>query len=173
MPCCAEKTNLTTSYDLVLPDELAIFIQQWKGKQGNLIPVLHKVQEVYGYIPDDVAQKVASELDKTLAQVRGVITFYHLFNLNKPGKYQISICMGTACYLKGANELLQESQNLLGIKLHETSEDGLFSLETVRCVGCCGLAPVIMINDDVYGNLTKEDLPGILAKYTQNKTKDS
>ncbi len=153
--------------EIPLPKELEDFIAEWKNKPGNLIMILHKVQEIYGYIPRKVAMKISKLLNEPLAKIYGVITFYHLFKLNKPGRYKISVCMGTACYLKGGNDLLMELENLLGIGVGGTTEDGLFSLQTVRCVGCCGLAPVIMINNDVYGNLTKEKLPEILGKYKQ------
>lgn len=151
--------------DVVLSDQLIEHINQWKNKPGSLIMILHRVQEEYGYIPIDVAVKVAKEINIHLAKIYGVITFYHFFKLEKPGKNKISVCMGTACYLKGAEDLCREFEQLLGVKVGQTTKDGLFSLETVRCIGCCGLAPVITINEEVYGNLKKEDLPDILAKH--------
>lgn len=151
----------------VLDEKLVQFIKEWKDKDGNLIPVLHQVQEKYGFIPEDVAYEVAHQLGVPLAKIYGVATFYHFFKLKKPGANKISVCMGTACYLKGGDSLVEEFQNLLGVEVGDTTEDGRFSLEAVRCIGCCGLAPVITVNDDVYGNLTKEKLPEILAKYTK------
>ncbi len=152
-----------------LSAELVEFIEEWKNREGNLIPILHKVQEIYGYIPEDVAMEVAKMINVPLAKIYGVATFYHFFKLKKPGKHKISVCMGTACYLKGGNELLEELKNLLDVEVGDTCANGIFSLEAVRCIGCCGLAPVIMIDEEVYGKVTKDDLPSILAKYTKDK----
>ena len=148
-----------------LSDGLQRHINEWKNKDGNLIMILHRVQEEYGYIPRDVALELSRILNVPLAKIYGVVTFYHFFKLKKPGKYQISVCMGTACYLKGGNDILGELENALGIGVQGTTEDGLFSLEAVRCVGCCGLAPVMVINGEVFGNLTKKDVPEIIAKF--------
>ncbi len=150
---------------LTLPDELAAFIREWKNKPGNLIMVLHRVQEHYQYIPHDVALEVARLLDVPMAKIYGVVTFYHLFKLKKPGRHQIAVCMGTACYLKGGEDIVKELENLLGTGLNTTTADGEFSIEAVRCIGCCGLAPVMTIDGKVYGKLTREQLPAILAKY--------
>lgn len=166
MSCCAEKTSQPSVESIKLPPELVAYIAEWKDKPGRLIPILHKVQSVFGYIPEAIASKVAVELDENLAQIYGVISFYHLFKLQKTGIYKISVCMGTACYLRGAQTLVSELESLLGISVNSVTEDGLFSLEIVRCVGCCGLAPVMTINDEVYGGLSKDDLPAIIAKYT-------
>jgi NADH-quinone oxidoreductase subunit E len=149
----------------VLTPELIEFIRQWKDRPGNLIMVLHKVQEVFGYVPRDIAFEVARRLDVPLAKIYGVLTFYHLFKLRKPGRHQIAVCMGTACYLKGAEELISEIGSLLDIGVNGITEDGEFSLESVRCIGCCGLAPVMTIDGEVYGRLTREMIPEILAKY--------
>jgi NADH-quinone oxidoreductase subunit E len=148
-----------------LSDSLQAFIREWKEKPGNLIMVLHKVQEEYGYVPRETALQLARELEVPLAKIYGVITFYHFFKLKKPGRNRISVCMGTACYLKGAEDIIGELENLLGIGLNSVTEDGEFSVEAVRCVGCCGLAPVMMINGEVYGKLTKQRLPEILANH--------
>lgn len=154
--------------DITFPDELNQFIEEWKDKKGNLIPILHKVQETFGYIPKAAALKLSFMIDETVAKIYGVVSFYHLFKTTKPGLHKIQICTGTACYLKGANDLIDEFESLLQIKVGETTEDGQFTLETVRCIGCCGLAPVIMIDDDTYGNLTDmEQLPVILSKYVK------
>jgi NADH-quinone oxidoreductase subunit E len=149
----------------VLPESLISFINVWKDRPGNLIMVLHKVQEHYQYIPRDVAMEVARMLGVPLARIWGVITFYHLFKLKKPGKNRIAVCLGTACYLKGAQDLIDELQNLLGIGVNSITPDGKFSIEAVRCLGCCGLAPVLTVNGETYGTLVKEKLPDILAKY--------
>ncbi len=133
--------------------------------------ILHEIQNQYGYIPEDVSIKLANLLDIPLARIYEVITFYHYFKLNPPGKYKISVCMGTACYLKGAPDLIDELKELLNIEEGETTKDGLFQLESVRCLGCCGLAPVMTINDKVYGNLKKDDLHDIIGSYTKEEKK--
>lgn len=156
MPATAETS---------LPQGVLDFIEEWREKPGNLIMILHRVQEEYGYIPREVALALANELDVPLAKIYGVITFYHFFKLQKPGRNKISVCMGTACYLKGGEDLIDELENLLGIGVNAVTDDGEFSIEAVRCVGCCGLAPVITINGEVYGKLTKAQLPEILAKH--------
>ncbi|MFA5570749.1 MAG: NAD(P)H-dependent oxidoreductase subunit E [Sphaerochaetaceae bacterium] len=147
--------------------ELLAFIEQWKPKKGNLIMVLHKVQEEFGYVSRESADKVAELLEIPLATIYGVLSFYHFFKMTKPGDYNIQVCLGTACYLKGAEPLVDELTNLLGIKTNEVTEDGRFSLEGVRCVGCCGLAPVLTIGGEVFGKVTKDELPGIIAKFSE------
>jgi NADH-quinone oxidoreductase subunit E len=127
--------------------------------------VLHKVQEHYGYVPRDVAFEVAERLDVPLARIYGVLTFYHFFKLKKPGKHQIAVCMGTACYLKGGEDLIKEFETMLGIGVNQTTADERFSLEAVRCIGCCGLAPVLSVDGEVFGRVTKDQLAGIVAKY--------
>lgn len=146
-------------------DGLLAFIKKWKEKPGNLIMVLHKVQEEFGFIPREAADKVSELLEVPLAKIYGVITFYHFFKLTKPGDHNIQVCMGTACYLKGGDGLVEELESLLGIKTNEVTKDGKFSIEAVRCVGCCGLAPVMVIGEEVFGKVTKDQLPGIIAKY--------
>jgi NADH-quinone oxidoreductase subunit E len=151
--------------EVKLTDGLLKFIGEWRDKPGNLIMILHKVQEEYGYIPRPIALELSKELEVPLAKMYGVITFYHFFKLKKPGKNKVSVCLGTACYLKGGQDLIQELENLLGVGVNTVTEDGLFSVEAVRCVGCCGLAPVLTVNGEVYGKLKKDQLPGIIAKY--------
>jgi len=148
-----------------LPGELVEFIEKWKKEPGSLIMILHKVQEHYTYIPRAVALTVAQLLDVPVAKIYGVITFYHLFKLRQPGKNKIAVCLGTACYLKGGEDIIDELENLLGIGVNCVTDDGKFSIEAVRCVGCCGLAPVLTINGEVYGNVKKDQLPEILSKY--------
>lgn len=157
--------NAVLSEEVNFSDELMNFINEWKNKPGNLIMVLHRVQEEFGYIPRSAALKLTQLLDVELAKIYGVVTFYHFFKLKKPGKHQISVCMGTACYLKGGQDIIEELERSFGLKLNGISDDGKFSLEAVRCIGCCGLAPVMSIDKKVYGNLTKDMLPGIMAKY--------
>ncbi|MDR1626606.1 MAG: NAD(P)H-dependent oxidoreductase subunit E [Spirochaetia bacterium] len=155
----------TATEEVKLTDGLNHFISEWRDKPGNLIMILHKAQEEYGYIPRPVALQLSKELGVPLAKMYGVITFYHFFKLKKPGKYKISVCLGTACYLKGGQDIIQELENLLGVGVNTVTDDGLFSVEAVRCVGCCGLAPVLTVNGEVYGKLKKNQLTSIIAKY--------
>lgn len=150
---------------ITFSDELVAYINEWKHKPGNLIMILHRVQQEFYYVPREAADEVAKMLDVPLAKIYGVLTFYHFFKLTKPGKYNIQVCMGTACYLKGGDGLVEELENVLGISENEVTEDGMFSFESVRCVGCCGLAPVLVIGEEVFGKVTKDQVPGIIAKY--------
>ena len=140
-------------------------IEEHKDEKGALMPVLQKAQDIYGYLPIEVQKIIARGLDVSLEEVYGVVTFYAQFSLNPKGKYKISVCLGTACYVKGAGDVYEELQKQLGIAGGECTPDGKFSLEACRCIGACGLAPVITVNDDVYGRLTKKDVADILAKY--------
>jgi NADH-quinone oxidoreductase subunit E len=151
-----------------LPPAVKKYIEKQKAIPGSLIKVLHKVQEHFSYIPRSAAFEVADIMEIPVAKVYGVITFYHAFKLEAPGQHTISVCMGTACYLKGGENLLEELKSMLGVDVGEITPDGVFSIHTVRCLGCCGLAPVMMIGDKVYGNVTKEKLPAILAEYQEN-----
>jgi NADH-quinone oxidoreductase subunit E len=148
-----------------LPSELISFIEEWKEKPGNLIMVLHKVQGHYGFIPREIAFEVADLLDVPVAKIYGVITFYHLFRLTKPGRNQIAVCMGTACYLKGGEDLILEFERLLGVGINTVTEDGEFSMEAVRCIGCCGLAPVLTVNGEVFGAVKVKDCKKILDQF--------
>ncbi len=150
---------------LTLTPELRAFIEEWKDQPGNLIMVLHRVQQHFGYVPREIAFEVAELLETPLAKIYGVITFYHFFKMTRPGKHTIAVCMGTACYLKGGQQLVQELETLLGSSCGEVTEDGEFSIEAVRCIGCCGLAPVLTVDGEVYGNLKTDDLAGIVAQY--------
>lgn len=145
--------------------KLQEIIAKYKDTKGALIPVLHEAQEVYGYLPMSVQKKVSEALNVPLAEIYGVVTFYTQFSLQPKGKYKIQLCLGTACYVKGANLVLEKLQEKLGIGVGECTEDGKFSLDACRCIGACGLAPVMMINDDVYGRLVPDDVEGILEKY--------
>lgn len=150
---------------LKLTPELKAFVASWKDRPGNLVMVLHRVQETYGFIPRKVAFEVADLLAIPLAKIYGVVTFYNFFKLKKPGRNIIQVCMGTACYLRGGEDLLQELEGTLGIGVNATTADDEFSLEAVRCLGCCGLAPVMVINGNVYGKVEMTALPSILKKY--------
>jgi NADP-reducing hydrogenase subunit HndA len=132
-----------------------------------LIHVLHEAQEVYGYLPIEVQKVIAEGLNIPLAEVYGVVTFYAQFSLKPKGEYKISVCLGTACYVKGADKLLERLSTELSIGVGDCTEDGKFSLDACRCIGACGLAPVFTINDDVYGKKLPDDIPGILAKYKE------
>ncbi|MDZ7792671.1 MAG: NAD(P)H-dependent oxidoreductase subunit E [Spirochaetia bacterium] len=153
--------------EITFSQELLDHMETWREKPGNLIMILHKVQEEFGFIPREAAKKVAKIMNVPLAKIYGVITFYHYFKLNKPGKYNIQVCMGTACYLKGGEDILNELESVLGIGVNQVTSDGQFSIEAVRCVGACGLAPVLIVGEDVFGKLTKDRLTEILAKYQE------
>ena len=145
--------------------ELKAFIEEWKSKPGNLIMVLHKVQQTYGYIPRNIAIETSELLGVPLAKIYGVVTFYNFFKLQKAGKYIIQVCLGTACYLRGGDDLIKEFERKLGIGVNATTPDGMFSIEAVRCLGCCGLAPVAVVNGEVHGKLETKDVEGIIEKY--------
>ena len=146
-------------------EQLLAIIEKHKGDKGAVMPILQEAQGIYGYLPIEVQQIVADKLGISLEEVFGVATFYSQFSLTPKGKYNISVCLGTACYVKGSGKILEELSKELGIEAEECTEDGKFSLTACRCIGACGLAPVITINDDVYGRLVPEDVKGILAKY--------
>ena len=137
--------------------------------QGALLPVLHEAQEIYGYLPIEVQQMVADGLGISLSEVYGVATFYSRFSLTPKGKHRISVCLGTACYVKGADKVLAAVEKKLGIKSGECTADGLFSIDSCRCVGACGLAPVMMVDEEVYGKLTPDLVGKILDKYIKEE----
>ena len=136
-----------------------------KKLPGALMPALQAAQSVYGYLPVEVQQIVADELGVPLEKVFGVSTFYSQFTLNPRGKYQISVCLGTSCYVTGSGDIINEVKNILKIDNDECTPDRKFSLLETRCIGCCGLAPVLSVNDEVYGKITTKDVAGIIAKY--------
>ncbi len=145
--------------------QLQAVIDKYKGVRGAAMMALQEAQGIYGYLPIEVQQMIAEGLDVPLEHVYGVSTFYSQFALSPKGKYNIAVCLGTACYVKGSGGILEELQKQLGIEAEECTPDGKFSLTACRCVGACGLAPVMMINDEVYGRLTKKDVADILKKY--------
>lgn len=147
--------------------KLQEIIEKYKDTRGALIPVLHEAQEVYGYLPIEIQKKISEGLNIPLSEIYGVVTFYTQFSLNPKGKYKISVCMGTACYVKGSGQILDKFKEKLGLEVGECSDDGMFSLDACRCIGACGLAPVITVNDDVYGRLVPDDIEGILKKYKE------
>ena len=146
--------------------QLKEVIAAHKDQKGAAIPVLHKAQEIYGYLPLEVQEMIAEGLNVPLAEIYGIVTFYAQFSLNPKGRFQIGVCLGTACYVKGSGDILNKVKEILNIEVGECTPDGKFSLDATRCIGACGLAPVMTINDDVYGRLTVDDIDGILAKYT-------
>ncbi|HHT89210.1 MAG TPA: NADH-quinone oxidoreductase subunit NuoE [Clostridiales bacterium] len=146
-------------------EKLLKVIADHKDEKGALMPIMQKAQEIYGYLPIEVQSIISNELNVPLEKIYGIATFYSQFSLNPKGKYVISICLGTACYVKGAGDILLKLKELLNISDGECTPDGKFSLDSCRCIGACGLAPVMMINDDVYGKITPDDIEGILAKY--------
>ncbi len=155
----------TAEQETMLTPEITAFIDKWSDKPGNLIMVLHRVQEEYGFIPRQAAFEVAAVLDIPLAKIYGVITFYHFFKLTKPGRNQIAVCMGTACYLKGGQDLIDECERILGVGLNTVTEDGEYSVEAVRCIGCCGLAPVLTVNGEVFGSVTTKQMRKIVDQF--------
>jgi len=146
-------------------EKLDKFISEQKDKKGPLMPILQKAQEVFGYLPIELQNHIAEALEIPLTDVYGVATFYSQFSLTPKGEYKVGVCMGTACYVRGAQKILDEFAKTLDVKVGETTIDGKFTLEATRCLGACGLAPVIMINDEVYGRLIPDDVPGIIGKY--------
>jgi len=149
---------------LTVTPELAAFIREWKNKPGNLIMVLHRVQQTYGYVPREIAFDIAALLDVPLAKIYGVITFYNIFKTEKTGRNVIQVCMGTACYLRGGEDILLELEKQLGVGVNATTADGEFTIEAVRCLGCCGLAPVAVVNGVVHGKLVKTKVEEIISQ---------
>ena len=145
--------------------ELERILEPFRGDAGALIQALHKAQDLFGFVSPEVQEKVAEVLNVPLSEVYGVATFYSLFSLKPRGENKIGVCLGTACYVRGAAQVLAELEKQLNIKLNDTTEDGKFTLEITRCIGACGLAPVITINEDVYGRLQPDKVKEILDKY--------
>jgi NADH-quinone oxidoreductase subunit E len=160
-----DKTG-TTEEQITALQELA---DKWRTKQGNLIMILHEIQNRYGYIPRPLAMNLSNVIDVPLARIYEVITFYNYFKLEPPGKFNIAVCMGTACYLKGAPDIINEIRERLDIDIGQTTTDGMFHLDSVRCLGCCGLAPVMTINGEIHGKVKKDQVVEILARYKEGK----
>lgn len=146
-------------------EKLHKVIDEHKDMQGPLMPILHEAQHIFGAIPIEVQKVISDKLNVPLAEIYGVVTFYSQFTLEPKGDYLISVCLGTACYVRGAQQLIDKIAEMTGVSVGKTSSDGKFSLEATRCIGACGLAPVLTVNEDVYGRLTLEDIPGIIKKY--------
>lgn len=145
--------------------ELRKFIAEEKNKKGSTMPIMQKAQEIYGYLPEEVQVIIAEETGVPLTEIYGIATFYAQFALNPKGENRVSVCLGTACYVKGSGDLLDKVVEVLGCEAGSITEDGKFSVDATRCIGACGLAPVMTINDEVYGRITAKDVPGILEKY--------
>ena len=146
-------------------EQLDAVIANLKGTPGALMPVLQQAQEIYGYLPIEVQRMIALKMDVSIEEVYGVSTFYSQFVLNPKGEVAIAVCLGTACYVKGSGDILDKITQILGLPAGSTTPDGKYSLEATRCIGACGLAPVLTINNEVYGRLVPADMEGILAKY--------
>jgi len=147
-----------------IDSDVAAIAKRWKTKRGSLIMALHGLQDRYGYVPREAAMSLGEEMDVPLARIYEVLTFYNYFRLESPGKHVVSVCMGTACYLKGAPALLDRASQQLGIQPGETTPDGEHHLQVVRCVGCCGLAPVVTVDRDLLAKVTDESLAQRLEK---------
>jgi len=161
------KTTIPFNGTKEQEEKLMAVIEKYKNQDGATIPVLHEAQEIYGYLPLEVQEMISEGLDVPLAEIYGIITFYTQFSLNPKGKYNIGVCLGTACYVKGSGDILEKVKEILGIDVGECTPDGLFSIDATRCIGACGLAPVLTVNDDVYGRLVPDDIPDIIKKYQQ------
>lgn len=145
--------------------ELENYILTLEDKKSSLIIILHKAQEIFGYIPEEVQEFIAEKIEVPVSKVYGVVSFYNFFSMEPKGKYPISVCTGTACYVRGAEKILEALQKELGLKLGGVTEDGLFSLNSLRCVGACGLAPVMLVGKDVHGKVKPEDVKKIIENY--------
>ena len=171
--CCGCNDNreaVRENAKAALTPEIVAFIEECAADahpESQLIRVLHRVQGHYGHLGREQMDAVAQLLQVPASKVTGVATFYHFFRLEPRGKYMISVCLGTACYVKGAERVADRLQEELGIHFGETTKDGLFSLNATRCVGTCGLAPVVVVEDKVYGDMTPDQVPALLEKYTK------
>ena len=146
-------------------EELGVYIDSLHATEHELIAVLHRAQHIFGYLPREVQEFIAERLNVPIAKVYGVVTFYSFFTMERKGKYVINVCLGTACFVRGSDKIMQAFENKLGIKNGETTSDGKFTLSSLRCVGACGLAPVVQVNGKTYGNATVETVDQILNEY--------
>lgn len=162
------KKKLTAvEFHGTLEQEAALLavISKYEGVKGKMMPILQEAQEIYGYLPLEVQKIIAEKTGVSVEEVYGIVTFYSQFKLNPDGQIAIAVCLGTACYVKGSGEVIEEISKQLGVPVGGISEDGRYSLEATRCIGACGLAPVLTVNGEVYGRLTKADVASVLAKY--------
>jgi NADP-reducing hydrogenase subunit HndA len=160
-----ERINIPYNGTSEQEAQLADLIARYKTTKSPLIPVLEQTQDIFGYLPEKALKIISKELGVSLAKIYGVVTFYSFFSLYPKGQYNISVCLGTACYVKGSGQIYEKLQQKLGITAGQCTADGRFSLEACRCIGACGLAPVMTINGEVYGRLTPDMVDDILAKY--------
>lgn len=161
--CCGEQS------EEVLRERIRTLALEYRGKEGSLIQVLHMAQTIYGYLPIEVQKIVADALEIPLSQVSGVVTFYSFFSTQPRGEHTIRVCLGTACYVRGGKKIIERLQTLLGIGVGDTTPDRKFTLEVARCIGACGLAPAMSIDDTVYKQVNPDRLENILARYTQEE----
>ncbi|WDC84861.1 NADH-quinone oxidoreductase subunit NuoE [Caloramator sp. mosi_1] len=160
--CCCGGNHVDERLEKVMK-----VIEEHKTVKGGLIPVLHEIQDTYGYLPEDILKIVSKELDIPMAEIFGVASFYSYFSLEPKGEHIIRVCLGTACYVKGAQGLIDRISKELNVEVGKTTEDGKFTLEATRCLGACGLAPVMVIGEKVYGRITPDDIPNILKEYQE------
>ena len=146
-------------------EKLLEVIETYRGVKGAMMPILQGAQEIYGYLPIEVQKIIAEKTDTPLEEIFGIVSFYAQFALNPKGEVAIAVCLGTACYVKGSGDLIKKIEEKLGLESGSTTPDGKFTLDATRCIGACGLAPVLTINNEVYGRLTTADIDGILEKY--------
>lgn len=146
-------------------DRIAAIIEEYRGREGSLIQILHLAQGIFGYLPLELQQFIADRLDKPLSEVHGVVTFYSFFSTSPKGENSIRVCLGTACYVRGGKKIVERLKDILDIGIGETTQDGKFTLEVMRCIGACGLAPAMTINDRVYKQVNPDKLQTILEKY--------
>ena len=161
--CCGAES------EEALQERIRQLAQEYRGREGSLIQVLHMAQTIYGYLPLEVQKIVADELEVPLSQVSGVVTFYSFFSTQPRGKHTIRVCLGTACYVRGGKKIVERLQELLGVSVGDTTADGLFTLEVARCIGACGLAPAMSIDDTVFKRVNPDNLEHILAQYAPDK----
>ena len=150
-----------------IDEKLEKIAKKYKNVEGGIISALHEVQDTYGYISSTAQKYLSKELNVPMSEIYGIITFYSRFSLVPKGKYNIQVCMGTACYVKGSEKVLNRFKEKLGIKEGETISDGKFSIESVRCIGACGLAPAIVINEEVYGKMDEKKVDELIEKYSK------
>lgn len=162
------KKNITDLPFVDSPEQAAEFelvLQRYKETPGAVMPVMQEAQRIYGYLPYEIQKRISAFLNVNMEEIYGIATFYAQFSLTPKGKYDISVCLGTACYVRGAGDIMEELVERLGIQEGECTEDGKFSISSCRCIGCCGLAPVMLVNEDVHGRLVRSDVEKILAQY--------
>lgn len=145
--------------------EMDAYLAQYQGHDDAAVTLLEKAQTVYGYLPEEILKRISVALDKSMEELYSIGTFYSQFTLFPKGKYNFSVCLGTACYVNGSQEVLQELKKQIGVEENQCTDDGKLSISVCRCIGCCGLAPVMTVNEDVYGKLTAKDIAGIVNKY--------